>query len=79
LNASLDAFMPKAVSFPLDLSDATIVGPFVALLSVCGSSAEAAPAPEALPPAPTIVDLVQRWPRSALRIVELSGTRATVP
>lgn len=78
LNAPLDAFMPKAVSIPLDLADLSIVGPYVALVAVCGSPAEAAPAPTGLPPSATIVDLVRRWPRAALRVVELSGRRRTV-
>jgi hypothetical protein len=79
LGATLDAFMPKAISVPLDLSDAAITGPFVALIALCGATPEVPPVPTALPAGATIVDLVQRWPRAALRVIQLVPARRTVP
>lgn len=75
LPAAIDAFMPRAVSMNVDLT--TIgAGNHVLFLAVCGGSAEPAPpAPAGLAAAATIGDLVQAWPRSALRLVQVVGPR----
>ena len=74
LAAPLDAFMPKAVSFDVNLS-AVATGNHVLFLAVCGSTVEAPPAPAGLTGTSTIGDLVRAWPRSALRLVQVVGPR----
>ncbi len=74
LAAPLDAFMPKAVSFDVNLS-AVAPGNHVLFLAVCGSTVETPPAPAGLTGTSTIGDLVRAWPRSALRLVQVVGPR----
>ena len=82
LTSKLDAFMPRAISVEVDLTTAVgqalpmPVGAHVMFFAVCGSSAESPPpAPVGLVAASTIADLVVRWPRSALRLVQVAGPR----
>jgi hypothetical protein len=75
LASKLDAFMPRAVSINVDLSGVTTPGNHVLFLAVCGSSAEAPPAPAGLTGSSTIVDLALAWPRAALRLVQVVGPR----
>jgi hypothetical protein len=82
LPTTLDAFMPRAISVEVDLTTAIgqatamPVGTHVMFVAVCGSSAESPPpAPVGLVGASTIADLAVRWPRSALRLVQVVGPR----
>ena len=75
LPAKLDAFMPRAVSIDVDLSGVD-PGKHVLFLAVCGSTPESPPpAPAGLTGTSTIGDLVQVWPRAALRLVQVVGPR----
>ena len=76
LPSKLDAFMPRAISINVDLSGVAAVGAHVLFLAVCGGSAESPPPPPVgLVGTSTIGDLVVRWPRSALRLVQVVGPR----
>jgi hypothetical protein len=72
LPVPLDARMPRAVSIELDLN-AVGAGHFVLLVAFAGSSLDrCAAAPVGLPAAPTIADLVRRWPYAAARLINLT-------
>jgi hypothetical protein len=71
LNARLDARMPRAVSYDIDLS-AINSGDFVLFLAFAGSDIDAFVAtPVALPPMPKVADLVTRWTPAAARLVRV--------
>jgi hypothetical protein len=78
LPATLDAFMPRAVSIDLDLN-LVHDGNHLLLLAVCGSSADVPPPlPGAMTGTATIGDLVRTWPRAALRLLKVT-TRPPAP
>jgi hypothetical protein len=72
----LDATMPRAVPIDVDLQ-AVPDTHFVMFLAIAGSNVDGLTASPVLvpPPAatpPTVVDLVQRWPYAALRVVRIA-------
>ncbi len=75
LGVALDARIPRAVSFDVDLS---LVDPahFVLFLAVAWSDADRLAVPPtgfpALPALPTVAHLVRGWPYAAARIVQVS-------
>ena len=72
LSVPLDARLPRAV--PIDVDLATVPRFHrVLLLAVGGSTTDpCSAAPVGMPAGPTVVDLVQRWPYAALRMVTVS-------
>jgi len=78
LPVALDARMPRAVSVDVDLTGVT-KNHFVLFLAIVGSTADPCTAlPQALPAAPTVRQVIRRWPYAALRLVQVAA-RAPAP
>lgn len=75
LPPKLDAFMPRGISVELDLSTGFTAGDHVLLMAVCGSSKMTPVVPANLTATSTVEDLVRAWPRAAMRIIQVMGSR----
>ena len=74
LTTGLDARIPRAVSFDVDLSTVN-ANDFVLFAALAWSDKDKAVAVPSLPtppPAPTVVDLARGWPYVALRLVQVT-------
>jgi hypothetical protein len=64
--------MPRAVSIDVDLTGIPD-NHFVLFLAIAGSTVDPCTAPaQALPAAPTVRQVIRRWPYAALRLVQVT-------